>query len=163
MVILFERLRNWREVQALKAAHFDDIVLKTPLLSLQRYYVVDVLEQARDGVRRGADCVWYIPENVRERKAVPLDCQSKAHVGRVESRAFARAVTFTLLVNFWTAEHRPMRSPANCVLASRSKFRTCIHPHRLTRLSMTEPQTRWLVASTRDFKRSSHLHYPHIH
>jgi hypothetical protein len=34
MVVLFESLRNWREVQTLKAAHLDNIVLKTPLLGL---------------------------------------------------------------------------------------------------------------------------------
>jgi hypothetical protein len=34
MVILFESLRNWREVQTLKATYFDDIVLKAPLLGL---------------------------------------------------------------------------------------------------------------------------------
>jgi hypothetical protein len=102
MIVVFERLSNWREVQALEASHFDDIVFKTPLLSLEWYDVVDVLEKARDGVCLGAVGIRDIPENVCSRKAIPLDSESKAHGGRDESREGARlSAASVLLVNFW--------------------------------------------------------------
>jgi hypothetical protein len=66
--------------------------------------MVYVFEQARDGICCRADRVWHIPEDVRGRKAVPLDCQSKAHIGRVLSRVVALAVASTRFVNFWRAQ-----------------------------------------------------------
>jgi hypothetical protein len=90
MVVISERLHDWGKVQTLKASDFNDIVLKTPLLCLERDYVVDVLEQACDGICLGTVRVRYIPKNARRRQAIPLDCQPKAHVEHVESRELAR-------------------------------------------------------------------------
>jgi hypothetical protein len=124
MVIIFERLRDWSEVQTLESSDFNDIVLKTPLLCLKRDYVVDVLEQACDGICLCTVRVRYVPKDICRRQAIPLNCQSKAHVGRVESREMARCRQLLLLVHFWSTELRPMRSPASRILASRSTFRT---------------------------------------
>jgi hypothetical protein len=102
MIVVFERLSNWREVQAFKTSYFDDIVFKTPLLGLKWYDLVDVLEKARDGVCLGAVRLRDIPENVCSRKAVPLDSESKAHGGRDKSREGARlSAASVVLVNFW--------------------------------------------------------------
>jgi hypothetical protein len=56
--------------------------------------VVDVLEQARDGVSLGAVRLGDIPDYVGSRNAVPLYCQTKPHVGRVESREVALLAMF---------------------------------------------------------------------
>jgi hypothetical protein len=101
MVVVLERLRDWRKVQTLKAAHFDDIVLQAPLLGFQRDHVVDVLEEAGDGVGLGAGRLWHVPEHVGRGDAVSLYRESKPHVGRVESREVALVVASSSLpVNF---------------------------------------------------------------
>jgi hypothetical protein len=89
MVVILECLRNGREVQTLETSHFDDIMLQAPLLCFQRYYVVDIFEKAGDGIRLRAVRLWHVPEDVRSRNVVPLDCEPETHVGRVESREVA--------------------------------------------------------------------------
>lgn len=89
MVVVFERLHDRREVQTLKPCYLDNIVLQTPVLCLEWDDVVDVFEQARDGVCLCAVRVRYIPEYICGRKTIPLYRQSEAHLGRVMSRAFA--------------------------------------------------------------------------
>jgi hypothetical protein len=73
VIVILERLRNWREMQTLEASYFDNVVFKTPLLSLERYHLIDVLQKARDGVCLGAVCIWDVPENIGSRKIIPLD------------------------------------------------------------------------------------------
>ena len=99
MVVLFQCLCNGREMQTFEAGDFNDIVLQPPVLCLERYDVVDVFEQARDGVCLRAVRLGHVPEHVGGGQAVPLYCQSKPHLGRVESRVFA--LSLLACSNFW--------------------------------------------------------------
>jgi hypothetical protein len=56
--------------------------------------VVDVFEQARDGVSLRAVRLGNVPDYVGSRNAVPLYRQTKPHVGRVESREVALLAAF---------------------------------------------------------------------
>jgi hypothetical protein len=96
MVVILECLRNRREMQTLEASHLDDIVLQAPVLSLERYYVIDVFEQAGDGVCLRAVRLGHVPENVGGRNVVPLDGESEAHGGRVWV-ALGRALSKSLV------------------------------------------------------------------
>ena len=104
MVVLLECLRHRREVQTLETSYFDDIVLQSPLLCLERYDEVDVFEKACDGVCLGAVRVRDVPKNIRGWETVALYREPQTHVARVESREVARSSVLSpvvVLVNFW--------------------------------------------------------------
>lgn len=90
-------------MQTFETSHFNNIVLETPMLRLERQHVVDVFEQSCDGVGLGGVGVWYVPQNIRGRQAIALHCQSETHVGRVDSRNVARCRQLLPQVNFWEA------------------------------------------------------------
>jgi hypothetical protein len=94
VVVILQRLSNRREVQALEATHLDDVVLQAPLLGLQRYHVVDVLQQAGDCVSLGAVRFRDVPEHVGGGDAVSLNSESEAHAEHVESRKVATGRCF---------------------------------------------------------------------
>jgi hypothetical protein len=126
MVVILQRLRNGREVQTLKPAHLDDIVLQAPLLGFQRYHVVDVFEQAGDCVCLRAIRLGHVPEHVGGGDTVALDGESEAHVEDVESREVARVVaSSSAIANFWRVE-------LGHWLASRSNRALTPHLHRFT-------------------------------
>ena len=80
MVVFFERLRDRRKVQTLEAGELDNIVLQAPVLSFERNYQVDVLEQAGDRVRLRAGGRGDAPQNVCIGQIIPLDRQAEAHL-----------------------------------------------------------------------------------
>jgi hypothetical protein len=112
MVVILECLRNRGEVQTLEASHLDDIVLQAPVLCLEWYYVVNVFEQAGDGVRLRAVRLGHVPEDVGSRNVVPLDGEAEAHGGRVLV-AYGRAVQVSVSAG-GTFGDGACGSPASC-------------------------------------------------
>lgn len=79
VIILFQALPHRHEVQALKAAQLDNIVLQAPMLRLERDDEVDILKQPRDRVCRGAVRLRDAPQYVGGRQAVALDRKTQSH------------------------------------------------------------------------------------
>jgi len=81
MIVFFKCLEHGREVQALEAADFYNVVFKAPLVGFKGKCAVNILEQARDCVGGRAHGVRNGPEYADGGEVVSLNGKTQPHTG----------------------------------------------------------------------------------